>query len=121
MDCARDYADHSSIGTSNHVALGDIGRHSLRVLYGRPRAASHLSLFRSTIRLIASRRGGRPLPSAHQTHREAGFSLAAIWRYLRGFTRDGRTLGLRKAQRVARKRLTSDFVLQRRESKRERP
>jgi hypothetical protein len=57
MDCAGDSAGHSSIGTSNHVALGDIGTYSLRVLYGRPRAASHLSLFRRTNRLIASRRG----------------------------------------------------------------
>ena len=57
MDCAGASAGHSSIGTSNHVALADIGTYSLRVLYGRPRAASHLSLFRRTNRLIASRRG----------------------------------------------------------------
>jgi hypothetical protein len=57
MDCAGYSASHSSIGISNHVALGDMGTYSLRVLYGRPRAASHLSLFRRTNRLIASRRG----------------------------------------------------------------
>ena len=68
MDCAGASAGHSSIGSSNHVALGDIGTYSLRVLYGRPRAASHLSLFRRTNRLIARRRGEPSLFTSGSVH-----------------------------------------------------
>jgi hypothetical protein len=59
MDCAGNSAGYSSVATQisyGHAALGDISTYDLRVLYGRPRAAAHPSLFWRTDRLIVSNR-----------------------------------------------------------------
>ena len=58
MDCAGNSAGYSSVATQisyGHAALGDISTYDLRVLYGRPRAAAHPSLFRRADRLITRR------------------------------------------------------------------
>ena len=81
MDWADDRAGHSSIGTSNHVALANIGAYNLCVIYGQPRAAAHPSLFRRTNRLIASWRG-QPLLTSGSVHDSTRLALQPSFRPL---------------------------------------